>query len=191
MPRRQLEDLPERSLRIWHPQKCEKVGQGGRFELRLSDQGEQGLELRGERQPASAACVVKGLHPETITRQEEAFVPIVPDRERENAIQPLQHRRSINNEHPQQNLGVALRVKSLAAKLEFVTELAEVVELSVVRHPPAVGVAHWLRARRRGIDDRKSPVAKTGRQGAVEQLDPCSVGPAVRHRLGHCGELKL
>ena len=117
--RRQLADLAERRLRVGHPEEREVVGDRGLVERRPADQRQERAKLRCEGEEAVALRVVERLDAEPVAGEEQPPVAIVPDREGEDPVEPLEHRRPVEREQPQQHLGVAVGREALAALLEI------------------------------------------------------------------------
>ena len=189
VPGRQLLDAAERGARIGHPEKREVVGERRLVERCTADEREERPELGREPEHAVGAGDVERLDAEPVPSQEELLVAIVPDGEREDPVEARQHRGSLEREEPQQHLGVAVAREALPGRLELGAELAEVVELAVVRDPPALGEGHRLRARGRRVEDREAPVPETGGRVTRERDDAASVRAAMGHGVGHQTEL--
>jgi hypothetical protein len=80
-----------------------------------------------------------------------------------------------------------VRAERLADGLQLGSQLAEVVDLAVVRDPEAaVGGSHRHRAGRRGVDDRQAAVYEPYRAVGVQALAVrAAVGDDLAHALQH------
>ena len=70
--------------------------------------GQQRLDLRCEVEAAVVLREIEGLDAEAVAGQEELFALGVPDREGEDAVQPVEHRLTVARVDRQQHLGVAV-----------------------------------------------------------------------------------
>ena len=140
------------------------------------------------------AQVVERLDAEAVARDEEAVIDVVPDRQRVDAVQPVEHRRAVQREQPQQHLGVGAAVERVACAFQLGLQLAVVVDLAVVGDVPALP-AHRLGACRRRVDDREPTMAEAAGGLAAgagrEEPQALAVGAAMRHDVGHPAQLAL
>ena len=70
---------------------------------------------------------VQRLDAKTIPGQEEALLLGIPDGEREDPVEPLQHGLAERGVHGEHYLGVAIRAEAHALRLQLSPELREVV----------------------------------------------------------------
>ena len=124
---------------------------------------------------------------------EEELVPLrIPDREGEDAVQPLQHRPAVLAVGREQHFRIALGTEAGPVALEICTELLEVVELAVVDDPvPSVRIRHRLSSTFGQVDDREPPVTQRGCRAAVscrKAAKAFAVWPAMRERVRHVAD---
>src|SRR5262249_3880764 len=118
---------------------------------------------------------------EPVAGEEEP--PLVPDREREHAVEPLEARRSPFEVRAQNDFGVRRRREAMPLRFELRTQLEPVVDLAVERDDGAVALH-----RRRDVlavdhvetrlTDDDGPAA-----GPVDHDPPVLVGAAVVEEL--------
>ena len=138
---------------------------------------QEGLDLRGERQPAVADRVVERLLPQAVAVEEKAAAPIVPQSNGEHAVQALDEGGPLLLVEVDEDFGVGAGAEMVPLRLELGTEVGIVVDLAVEDRPhravlvrdrlPAIGEA----------DDAQAAVAHAERAAEVE---PVLVGAAVR-----------
>ena len=123
----------------------------------------QCLELRSEQKRAADLRVVERLFPEAVAREDEAPLGLVPEREREHAVQPLDAVRAEVFVEMHEHLGVSVRRETVAACLEFAAQLAEVVDLAVEDELDGAVLVRDRLVARLEVDDRKAAEAEAGR----------------------------
>ena len=164
----ELEDSFEQSVRIRNPQKREVVGDPFRAKSWRGEDLEESFDLRSEIERSVNLRVVQRLDAESIASEEELVPLRIPDREGEDAVQPLQHRPAVLAVGREQHFRIALGTEAGPVALEICTELLEVVELAVVDDPvPSVRVRHRLSSTFGQVDDREPPVTQRGCRAAV------------------------
>ena len=151
---------------------------------------EQRLELGAEQQRVSEVGVVERLLAESVTSEQQAPVLLVPECEREHAVEPLDTARSVILVQVDDHLGVGVRCEAMAALHEIRAQLAVVVDLAVLDDlERAVFVADRLIARVQ-VDDRQPAKAEADSApvlvfGDVESL---VVRSSVLEHSGHLRE---
>src|SRR5262249_42507782 len=141
-------DIPERQIVL----KCRKID--GARTVRV---GEQGLQLGGERQCASAVTIVERLFARTIAGENETVLLPGVQPEREHTGNPAQSLRTPSPVRLEQDLRIARALELMTALLELSAQLAVVVDLTVQDDAaPACRVVHRLVATWGEIDDRQS-----------------------------------
>ena len=89
----------------------------------------------------------------------------------------------------QDDLGVALGAKPAAGPFELKSELAVVVQLTIVGNPCCAGrVRHWLVSRGAHIDDREPPVSKPN---PLRKVDTFIVRPPMYEHPEHPRHLRV
>ena len=116
------------------------------------------LDLGREDKTPGLVAIVEGLDAEAISRSKELVVPAVVDDKSPHPVEALEAGRTPFEIAVQKHLAVARRAEDMAARLQLMLELDEVVDLSVEDDGERpIGGAHRLMARRREIQNRKSP----------------------------------
>ena len=141
----------------------------------------QRLRRRGEAEAAEVFAVVQRLDAEAVARQEQRLA--VPDGEREHAVQALDAGFAPFQKRPQDDFGVAVGVKNMAARDQLDAQFRVVVDGAVEHQRDAAGgVEHRLPRVLRQIDDRQPPVPQPHRPIGVLAL---GIGPAPRQLGQH------
>ncbi len=144
---------------------------------RLTGEREDRLDLRSEHQPARVLTQIQRLGSEAIAREQQLVLAAVPDREREDPIEAVEHAHPPFLVAVHEHFAVGVRDELVAARLEQPAQLAVVVDLAVVGQPDRVVlVGHRLMACLAQVDDRQAPVSEPDRPVEVKAL---VVGPAV------------
>ena len=204
MTRRQHADVAEKRARLRDRSRRQQQAKGDRIELAIDEpRGEQGLHLRGERDPVGDRRVEERLDAELIACQQKAFLA--------GAATSVVHGESEHPAHarrnrpdrlvqPENDLRVGRGTEPAAARLELGAELTAIEELAVVddRHEP-VGAVHRLSARIGKVEDaepghsegRRMRIVRRGRPGPVRDgawRRPCArPRPASKGRRGSGG----
>src|SRR4029077_13618540 len=84
-------------------------------------------ELGGEREPVVARRVVERLDAEVFARQDERVVALVPDGQREHAVEALEAFNAEAFVEKENGLGVAVRAELASLRFELAAQLREVV----------------------------------------------------------------
>ncbi len=146
----------------------------------------QCVELRGERELAAFVSVVERLDSEAVPRERQARTARIPDRDDcEHAAQALPEARPPFLVPVDKHLGVAACPERMAGALEFVLELAVVVELAVLHDDDGPVLVRDRLVAAGQVDDRKS--ARSDSDGSVD-VHAFGVGAAVDERRGHPAE---
>ncbi|MCU0669812.1 MAG: hypothetical protein MUF70_10720 [Myxococcota bacterium] len=184
--RLELLDAAQQRLAARRPQERQVVGHGRDVEL-VRDLGDaqQRLDLRGEVDALAVDPVVEGLHADVVAGEQELALARVPDREREHAVQILEHVDAALFVEVDQDFRVGVAAEAVALALERLAQVLEVVDLAVERDlDRAVLVAHRLPGGVREVDDRQTPVPEADARRVVEP-DAGSVRAPVLHRRVH------
>ena len=143
---------------------------------------QQRLELRCEQQASALDRVVERLDAHSVPRQQKPAKPQVQHREREHAVEVLDHVLAPFLIGMDQGLGVRLGDKGVAGRDQAIAQLWKVVDLAVLDHPDGgVFVVDRLMPTLE-VDDRKAARAERHTAGV---LDPLIVRPPVGHRPAH------
>jgi hypothetical protein len=130
---------------------------------------EQRFDFRPEHKRASGMCVIQRLDAQPIARKQQLLLFLVPDREREHAVQFLHDAVAVFLVLMDDRLGVAPRTILMSLRLEGRTQRRVVVDLAVERNPhAAVLVRHRLLARRADVDDCQAPMREADRAVDVQ-----------------------
>jgi hypothetical protein len=180
MSRRQPCDPSEERQRTRYETKPQEAVECGRIEPPRQAGGEQQRLCLGGKPPAPlVAEVVHRLHAARIARQEQTLPRLVPQRQREHALQAGKGRRPLLLEGMDHRLRVGAGGEAVTARLEPAAELAMVVDLAIADQVhSAVFAGQRLRAVG-GAHDGQA-VAAQGR-GVPGQLAH-AVRPAVTQR---------
>ncbi len=148
---------------------------------------EQRLELRAEEKRAPDVRVVERLLPEAVSREQQPPLRLVPEREREHPVQPLDAAWTEVLVEVDDHLGVRARREAVAACDEVRAQLAVVVDLAVLDYVDrAVLVADRLVP---GIEvDDGQPAESERNAGSVVVLGDVKslvIRPAVLEDAGH------
>jgi hypothetical protein len=145
------------------------------------------LRLGTEEHAVRQRCVVQRLHTEPVSGQQKFLAPLVPDAEREHAVQPGHAVRTPLQVGVQHHLGVRARPELVPEGRQLAAELGEVVDLAaegqhdLVLVRAAEGRPHRLLAAFQ-VDDRQPSVPDGRVDGAPY---PARVRSPVHHRRGH------
>ena len=104
------------------------------------------LDLGREAKPPRRGRVVERLHAEPVACEQHGRCSAVPDREREHAVQPIEHAGAPLRVRGEQNLGVRLGVELAAERAQLLAQLDVVVDLAVEGQPQRP-----VRARHRAV----------------------------------------
>ena len=177
MPRLQAQDALEERLRL-----------DGRFqhreavvEVRLGrDLGQQGLDLRGEKEAGTVPRVEERLLTQAVPSEEEA-VP-VPDGEGEHADEALEAARPPLSVGIDDHFGVAAGREPVASAFELLSQLDVVEELSVTGDPEAAAPAGQGLVAALPVDDGQPPDPELHRRVPENALIVrAAVGQQPRH----------
>ena len=179
----QAADAPVDRPRGGHGEPREVVGDGDGIDLARGEAGrQQGVQLRGEQQPAAVLADVERLDAQRVAGEEEALLRAVPDGEGEHAPQPRQAGLAPAGVGGQQHLRVALRAEHPAARGQLVAQRAEVVDRPVEDEVEAPVVRdHRLVAVGR-IENRQPPHAD---RGVAVRHESVVIRAAVPHGIAH------
>ena len=147
---------------------------------------QQRLELRPEQQvPVGQQRVEQRLHSESVAREEQLLLPLVPQREREHAAEALDAVRAPRLPGVNDDLRVAPGAEHVSERLQFRDQLLVVVDLAVVDNDDRVVLVVERLLARRDIDDRKASMAKSD---ARRDMQAAFVGSTVMLALVHAHE---
>ena len=187
MPRRQLLDVAEHAEGRRDQAQREVLIE--RREIHLAQrriEREQGLDLRGEREPSGLLDVEQRLLPEMVPRREQPLLARVPESKCEHAAQVIQATVAIGFVEPDDHFAVALRDEAMPASFELPAQLLVIVDLAVAHEPDrALGVGERLAAPQQ-VDDGQSPMTE---RGGTVPVDALAVGAAVHERGQHPGDI--
>ena len=181
--RRQTLDAREEAPVGWRHQVARGEHLDGRVvgSAHVVDRLRERANVGAEHEALVPGVVVERLLAEAVAGERERLVALVPDRQREHAVQSLQRAGSPLAPRVQQHLPVPFGRERMTEASELVAKLAIVVDLAVEHQVQAIEVKRlvgaWVQ-----IDHRQA--AKRKARSAVVP-DPLVVGPAVRHRAGH------
>src|SRR6185312_4821698 len=123
-----------------------------------------------------------------ISRQHETLVPVVPQREREHAAEPLDAARPPFDIGVEQRLGIGTGAETMAPAFQLGAQFAEIVDLAVEHQRHAGGLMRDRLVAGREVDDGETAVAETDRVapvcGALEKQS-FAVGAAMADAVGH------
>ena len=144
---------------------------------------EQPLQFRRERHRTIGQFdIMERLYPQPVAREEQALSPSIVEREREHAVEPVEHRRPPRCPAVKQNLGIARGDEHRAQRLQLGAQLGEIVDLAIVGDGQRAVLARHRLRRARNVDDRQAPMPEPDpRRGPHAR----AVGPAMRLRVGH------
>ena len=152
---------------------------------RLVGEREQRLDLGREADLAVHARPEERFLARSIARQEEAPAAVVPDREPEHAVEPVDHAVAVALVEWDDVLDVAAGSERVAPSCGLAPQVGRVVNLAVAHHPDRpVRALEGLLARGE-IHDGETPRADPR---TLVAHDPLAVGAAMPERLGHAGE---
>src|SRR6266550_8888933 len=150
---------------------------------------ENRFDLRPEEQRRAADAIVQRLDAVPVARDEKSVGAIVPDGEREHAVEAVNafcSPRVICGEH---DFGISSRTEGVAGSFELHAQILEIVDLAVVSDDErAVVGLHRLMAERRQIDDRESAMTEADKRVAPESFAVrAAVTDYIRHpaKSGH------
>ncbi len=159
-----------------------------RVKIRLAPHGGMGtecLDLAGKQDRAGPRLrVVEGFNSQRIAGQEEFAFAIVPEGEREHAIQPFHEPASPPHQAAEQHFGVAGRDGPLVLGSQLLLKIGEVVDLAVVdEHVPSVGRNHRLSGEIGQVQDSQSNVTQRHFQlGSLKQATTIRPAGALARR---------
>ena len=177
------QDRPGRGDVAVADQQAEGVAIDLRAEVRMRAER---LQLRAEEEATSAPAVVERLLADPVPGEDERLVAGVPEGEGEHAVgagEGVAHAPLADG--LDQHLGVRVAAEAVSGFLELPSQLAEVVDLAVVRDDVAPAARrHGLRALGTQVDDREPAMAQ---RHAAARIDPGTavVGAAVAQRVRH------
>ena len=121
---RELVDALEDRVGIGNPEEGQVVGDRVAPQGRAGERLEERLDLGSEVERPVSLRVVERLDAEAVAREEELAALVVPDREREDPVQALEHLGAVARVHGEDDLGVAGRLEGEAVALELRLQLA-------------------------------------------------------------------
>src|SRR5262249_4363692 len=135
--------------------------------------------------PAAGDRIIKRLYSDPISRKDQLASLLVPQRQREIAVEMADKIRTVLLIEMNDCFGVGLRSVAMSPLDQPRSEFFVVVDLSVECDPDrTVFVWHRRVAGRREIYNRQTPVSKPGAPVAAH-ICPRIVGTTVRHRVSH------
>lgn len=139
------------------------------------------LRRKGDR-AVGQSHEVQRLHAQPVAREEQASAPVIVDRKGEHAVQPRKALRSPLPPRGDDHLCIAARPEPVPPVLQLGTQLAEIVDFTVIGERDRLVVArHRLRAAL-DVDDREAEMTKADAgRGPFTR----TVGTAMRHRVQH------
>src|SRR5262249_16769726 len=143
---------------------------------------EQRFDLGGEREVASAARVVEGLHAGAVAGQDQAAPADIEDGDREHAVQILEDALAFLLVEMSDDLAVAVALEGMAARHQAVGELAIVVDLAVEDHPYRAVFVRDRLVSAVEIDDREPAEAE---DDVARLLEALLVRPARALDIAH------
>ena len=162
MTRRQFQDAFEESLRRGRGQECKEMIEGLVVHgPRQPGVGQQALYLRGKKKRVRRECIIERLHTQSVARQKQASLALVPDGEGEHAAHALHAFHAILLIKMDDHFGIRVRPETVSARLQLGAEFGKIVGLAIVGNPNcAVLIAEWLPPGRRKVDDGESSVCQ-------------------------------
>ena len=119
VPGKQLVHAAKQGLVAQAELEREVIGETGRLDRSLrTGEGEERLDLRGEREHVGREEVVQGLDAETVACEEQVALLSVPDREREHSVQPLEAGRPFALKQLENHFRVGARAEAVAELLQ-------------------------------------------------------------------------
>ncbi len=148
--------------------------------------GQQRRQGGSEAQPAGAFRQVQRLDAEAVARQRQPAGIAFDDGEGEHAVEALHAVRTPGVEGLEDDFRVAFREESVAESLQFLPQLAVVVDAAVEHDGQAeLGIGHRLLRVLGEIDDAQAAVGK----GDTALLpDTCGIGATRREGVTHVGD---
>ena len=137
---------------------------------------EQNFWFRSKQQRSIEDAPVKRLLAKSIARDEQATFPIIPKREREHAIEMLDHITAIFFVKMRQDFRVRFAAKGVAASFQIRSQFAVVIDLAVENYRDAVIFIECRLLARQQIDDRQTPHSQ--RDAIIDQIT-FRIGPAM------------
>jgi len=167
----------------------EELGQGVDVQVTLHQAtGQQALDLRSPDQIGRREHVVEGLDAHVIARQKQLAAAGVVDREGEHAVEKFRTAAPVLLIGVDDDLGIALGAKAVAARFQIAAQRLEVIDFAVLdRQDGAVLVEDRLVAAVH-VDDRQAPHAQPD---AAPDVDSLVVRPPVRQARAHGFQLSL
>ena len=130
--------------------------------------GEQRLDLGSKQEHVILVIPVQRLDAVPVPRQEQLLARPVPDSKGKHAVEVIDAIRAPFLVSVNDHLGVGLRMKLVAARLQFHAQFLKVVNLAVEGNDHvAIFIGHRLMAARRQVDDRQPAMAQPDRAGEV------------------------
>src|SRR5262249_21715205 len=158
----------------------------------LRPRGEERLHFGAKEQALPVPRPVERLDPDAVADEEQRFLPLVPQREREHAAEAAERAFGPLLPGVDHDLGVPPRLEAVPASGQLRAQCLEVVELTVEHGADAAAVALVLATEglvaARDVDDAQAPGAKRyvgGREEAV------LVGTTVSEGRGHAADERL
>src|SRR5882724_5226800 len=188
MSRSKFVNLIECSQRIRDVSEVEKIEQSISVEIgQIRINRQHRFDLRPKQKTAFADRIMKGLFAETVPCDQQALLTLVPDREGEHSAQAVHTIGSIFFVKVNDDLGVSIGVKAMAAGLEARSQFGKVVDLSIKNDPDrAIFIVDWLLAGRK-IDDAQPTHAQAG---AAMDIDPFVIRSTMHDRLAHAVDIR-
>ena len=180
---RQLINAGEQRLGIGQVLHAQPVGQTGLVQALFKGRvSQKRLDLAGKEQRLALFIIAERLDAEQVPRTEQRAAGAVPHRKREHPAQAAGQAAAPFLIPVEQDLGVGIRGKRVAALLQSGTQGLVVVNFAVEHdHQRAILIEHRLAAARQ-INDRQPPMPE--RRGAVG-VAALAVGAAVTDEVRH------
>ena len=162
VPGRKRANAFHKSERIIGRAESQVVDEPGGIDARLHEASpKQRADFRGKNKIGTGLRIVQRLDAHRIARDEQAMAAGVPQGEGKHAAELCQAIFSPARIGFQQDFSIGVADKTCAGFLEFVPNVAEVVDLAVVDDPVAgFGIVHGLVSQRREIKNRQPAVAQ-------------------------------
>src|SRR6266850_7133936 len=181
MSRQQTLDVTVRCLLPRYIAKAQYLFQCLAIELRLEAVMKQGFLFRREIECFTVGYVIERFDADSVARQKQRPLTVVPDRNGEHAVEAGQHGWSFNGVELQQHLSISVRDELTTPLLQRPPQLAEVVDFPVVDNPKApINCRHRHVAARGQIEDREAARAE-GHAGP--EIAARVVRPAMCERI--------
>src|SRR5207248_2260311 len=186
-PRQKLAHASQNAVRVRDAEQMEIFAERRRIDIgRDSRISEEALHFRCEEQVLAIRKVIQRFDAKAVTSEKHLLLALVPDREREHAVDRLEEALPLLKVQVKQDFGVGTRAKAVAARAQRARQLAVIVALAVVSDPNrAILARHRLMARRGQFDAREPTMDPPD---AAAQHQPAIVRPAMGDQLGHAAE---